>query len=64
MANLYVDNVAHRMSLISGSYATGALYQASTTLAAGKHSYYFVFGNASGQWADPVFPVSYSGPTI
>src|SRR5206468_12124220 len=63
-ANLYVDNVAHPMSFIAGSYANGALFQASTTLTSGKHTYYFVFGNASGQWADPIFPAIHAGPSI
>ncbi len=61
-ADLYVDNVRYAMKLVSGSPATGALYQAKITLPPAQHSFFFVFGNAQTFWADPFAPKTYSGP--
>lgn len=63
-AEVYVDGKAHQMSYISGSYASGALYQATLTLATGNHTFYFVFADASSSWADPLGPAVYSGPSV
>ena len=52
------------MALVSGSVKSGALYQAQTTLPTGKHSFYFVFTNSEGSWADPVSPTVYAGPNV
>ena len=64
MAMLYVDNTGYPMTYVSGSYNTGALYQASTTLPAGNHSYSFVFTNSHSRWADPFGPAAYAGPNV
>jgi hypothetical protein len=61
---LYVDNTGYPMTYVSGSYNTGALYQASTTLPAGNHSYSFVFTNSHSRWADPFGPAAYAGPNV
>lgn len=63
-ATLYIDNVAHAMTLISGSYNTGALFQATTTLPAGNHSYFFAFADPGNSWADPLAPTVYSGLNV
>ncbi len=63
-ATLYVDNVAHPMTQISGSYNTGALFQATITLPAGNHSYFFAFADTGSSWADPLAPSVYSGPNV
>lgn len=63
-ANLYVDNVAHPMSYVSGSYSTGALFQVTLTLPAGSHSFFFVFSDGQSSWADPFAPQFYAGPTV
>jgi hypothetical protein len=63
-ALVYVDNVGHAMTLISGSYSTGALYQATFTLSASKHSFYFVFADSHTSWADPFAPGTYAGPNV
>lgn len=63
-AFVYVDKVAHPMSYISGSYATGALFQAHLTLAAGSHTFAFVFADASSSWGDPLGPAVYKGPSV
>lgn len=63
-ANLYVDNVAYPMTKISGSYATGALFQVTTTLPLGNHSYYFAFATSHSSWGDPLGPNSYAGPNV
>jgi phospholipase C len=60
----YVDNRAYPLVHVSGSYATGALYQTTTTLPAGPHSFYFLFSDSTTSWADPIAPNVYSGPTV
>jgi len=61
---LYVDNVAYPVTLVSGSYSTGALYQIKLTLPLGNHAYYFVFTDSGSSWADPLAPSNYSGPNV
>src|SRR6266487_869579 len=63
-ALVYVDNTAYPMNHVSGSYATGALYQAKTTLPSGKHSFFFVFSDSASSWADPFAPSVYAGPNV
>lgn len=67
-ANVYVDNVAHRMTCVSGpgpcTYSTGALFQATMTLPQGKHSFYVVFADSNSTWADPFYPGKYAGPNV
>ena len=63
-ATLYVDSTAYPMSHVSGTYSTGALYQVTTTLPTGKHTYSFVFGDGQSAWADPTGPGVYSGPNV
>lgn len=63
-ANIYIDGVAHTMTLLSGSYTTGAVFQAQTTLSTGSHSYYFVFSDGESSWANPSAPAVFAGPTI
>jgi hypothetical protein len=52
------------MQLVSGSYSTGAVFQAQTTLPAGKHAFFFVFGDSLTSWADPFNPQVYAGPNV
>ncbi len=63
-AMVYVDNVGYAMTLISGSYSTGALYQTTITLPAGNHTFYFVFADSNTSWADPFAPSIYAGPNV
>lgn len=63
-ALLYVDNTAYPMSYISGSYNSGAVFQVSTTLPTGNHSFSFVFSDANSSWADPLGPATYAGPNV
>ena len=65
-AMLYVDNQSYQMSCGSNcSYATGAVFQKQVQLAAGKHTYFFVFSDPTGgnhvasTWADPLPNASY-----
>jgi phospholipase C len=53
-AFLYVDNTPHTMTLASGTAKTGAVYQAQVTLAAGTHSYFFLFKQGVSLMADPL----------
>lgn len=63
-ALVYIDNVAHSMKYVSGSYKTGALYQYQTRLPNGSHTFFFVFSDPISSWADPFFPVVYNGPNV
>jgi hypothetical protein len=63
-ALLYVDNTAYPMSYISGSYNSGAVFQVSTSLPNGNHSFSFVFSDANSSWADPFGPATYVGPNV
>lgn len=60
---VYIDSSPHVMSLISGSYTTGALYQFKTTLGVGVHNYYFYFSDGKVLVRLPVYG-TYSGPTV
>jgi phospholipase C len=59
-ALVYVDNVAHPLSYVSGSNTSGALYQYLTTLSAGTHNYFFYFSNGASSWADPRYPSNFT----
>ncbi len=63
-ALLYVDNTAYPMSYISGSYSNGAIFQVSTTLPSGNHTFAFVFSDTNSSWADPFGPAAYAGPNV
>jgi len=63
-ALLYVDNAAYPMTYVSGSYISGAIFQVSTTLPAGNHTYSFVFTDSYSGWADPFGPPTYAGPNV
>jgi hypothetical protein len=52
-ATVVIDGVSHAMTLAGGSPATGAIYQHATKLAAGTHTYRFVFVNQGGQVSLP-----------
>src|SRR5207248_7919783 len=65
-AMLYVDNQGYQMSCGSNcNYATGAVFQKQVQLAAGTHTYFFVFSDPTGgnhvasTWADPLPNASY-----
>lgn len=61
---LYVDGTAYTMTHVKGSYQKGALYQATLTLPAGTHSFYFVFSDGTNTWANPFAPKAYAGPSV
>jgi len=66
-AMLYIDNNPYPMTYQSGSYNTGALYQVTTTLPDGKHSFYFAFADmqtTQTSWADPLGFAVYAGPNV
>jgi phospholipase C len=64
LALIYIDKGAYAMNYVSGSYQTGALYQYTTTLPAGSHTFDFVFSDGLNRWADPFAPTVYNGPTV
>ena len=61
---LYVDKTSYPLTLASGSYQTGAVFQTTMTLPDGNHSFFFVFTNQETSWADPFSPSSYLGPHV
>src|SRR6266566_3442363 len=63
-ALVYVDKTSYPMSLVSGSYNTGALYQLQTMLPSGNHTFFFVFNTNQTAWADPFAPAVYQGPNV
>ena len=64
-ASVYVDNVAHAMAFVSGSYSTGALFQVTlSSLPSGSHQFYFVFSSGQTSWPDPFAPSVYAGPNV
>ena len=64
-ANVYIDGAVHAMACNSScTYSTGAVFQYSTTLSSGNHSFYFVFSDTSTSWPDPFAPSVYAGPTV
>jgi flavin-binding protein dodecin len=63
MYNVYINGMAYQMSKISGSYTSGVLYQYTTTLPAGNHSYYFYFSDGKATAKLPVYG-SYYGPAV
>jgi phospholipase C len=63
-ALVYVGSVGYEMSFVSGSAATGALYEAKVRLAAGEHTYAFVFSDGTTSYADPLMSAPYVGPNV
>jgi phospholipase C len=55
-ALVYIDNVSHPMTYMSGTNSAGAVYQYATTLSTGTHTYFFYFANATNFWANPRYP--------
>lgn len=62
-ARVFVDGVAHTMTLRHGTAANGS-YAYTTTLPAGTHAYYFDFRYGNGQSARLPASGAYSGPDV
>jgi hypothetical protein len=60
---VYIDGIAHAMSLSSGTASDG-IYSFSTTLQAGTHAYYFSFNDGYGGMARLPFIDAYAGPFV
>ena len=63
---VYIDNVAHDMAKVSGTYSTGAKYRytwATTSTDVGAHSYYFYASDGVSTTRLPPSG-SYDGPTV
>ncbi len=63
-AQVFIDNTSHPMVFTSGSFNTGAVYQFSTTLPVGNHTFYVVFSDGNSSWADPFAPATFAGPNV
>jgi hypothetical protein len=63
-AQLFIDTTAYPMMYVSGQYNTGALFQYSTQLPVGNHTFYVVFSDGNSSWADPFAPATYQGPNV
>jgi formylglycine-generating enzyme required for sulfatase activity len=47
-----IDGWAHALTKVSGEYETGAVFEYTSTLAAGTHEYYFFFEDGQGNSAE------------
>ena len=64
---VYIDNVGHEMTKISGDYVGGATYRyvwSPTSGEIGKHSYYFKTSDGKNTSRLPSGDNTYSGPTV
>ena len=61
-AQVCIDGACHNMTFVSGSPATGAVYRYTTTLAARKHTYAFLFADGTTSWTNPVSPGVFWSP--
>jgi phospholipase C len=64
LAYAIVDGHAYPMTAVSGSAASGQVWQAKTTLPAGTSSYSFVFSDGSTGYAFPLSRPAISGPAV
>lgn len=62
--DVYIDDVAHTMTLQSGSDSNGTYRYGPTTLGVGPHTYYFYFEDGIGGTARLPSAGSYTGPTV
>lgn len=60
---VYIDNIPHSMTLVAGDISLGAIYQYSTALTAGSHTYYFEARDGPHMIRYPENGVM-SGPTV
>jgi len=60
---VYVDGSAKTMTKISGAYSSGTLYQYTTTLSVGSHTYYFETSDGQATARLPASG-SYNGPSV
>ncbi len=63
-ARVCIDGACHNMTFVSGSPVIGAVYRYTTTLAARKHTYAFLFADGTTSWTNPVSPGVFSGPSV
>lgn len=60
---VYIDSTPYNMSFVSGNYTFGAIYQYSTKLNVGNHTYYFYFYDGINSTRLPSSG-TYPGPTV
>jgi phospholipase C len=63
-ASLYVDWKSYSMSLVSGSYSAGAVFQGQVTLPSQCSTFFFIFSDGQSRWTDPLAATSYPCPAI
>jgi len=61
--NVYIDGAPHQMNKTSGAYLSGAVYDYTTTLSAGLHTYYFEASDGTNVTRLPTSG-STSGPMV
>ena len=61
---VYIDKVPYTMNYVSGNATTGALYQVTTTLPAGNHSFFFVIANSATRIVYPNQGTVLAGPNV
>lgn len=64
LRQVYIDGVAHEMSLLSGSASDGVYCYGPENLTIGNHNYYFYFDNGRGSTARLPETGSFLGPMV
>src|SRR5262249_19112351 len=62
--DVVVNGTSPPMPLISGTPASGALYQATLPLPSGSHDFAFYATDGTNEWSDPPTPGIFSGLTV
>jgi len=62
--NVTIDGVNHAMSPVASHGAGGTIYQYTTTLGVGSHSFTFTFSDTSGTVTYPLNGVPFPGPEV
>ena len=63
-ADVVVDGTSHPLTYVSGTAATGEVYQTTLTLPAGQHTFAFFATDGTNDWSDPITPGVYSGLNV
>ncbi len=64
LTTVYIDRTPYTMKYVSGNYTGGAIYQYTTTLGVGNHSYAFYFMDTYNNSAWIPNNGTYSGPVV
>jgi phospholipase C len=63
-ATVYASWKAYPLTMASGSYSTGAVYQAQVTFPSQCTTFFFIFSDGQSSWTDPLAPTTYPCPAL